>query len=246
MHAWRAFVQGHLDAHQIGAAELSRRSGVSKQVLSKILNDDRDQLVQRPDQSTVSKLARAMGVRPDVLLAKVAEAMGLPVTEVRVTDPDSISNADLIRVLSDRLRRAEELMGNAQHPAPMTTDAPEATATGEYDLAAYTSDGEPVVIESKTPMTTQHHPGSGKSASVAAALSGRQVATAREKARSLVADASTAPDHEGATPNDAGDDVPPPFGLAARKVGAPSRGEQLRAQHDQAGEQPDAPAPEEG
>lgn len=104
MNPWSKFVQSYLDAHQMKPADLARKSGVSPQVLSVLLNDPRTQLIQRPEQRTIELLAAAMGVGPEVLLSKVGEAMGLPVNEpVVVYDATGVSNEDLLRALADRL-----------------------------------------------------------------------------------------------------------------------------------------------
>lgn len=119
MHAWRKYVQDYLDSHQIKAADLARDSGVSAQTLSNILTDDRLRLVHRPDQRTVDLLAKAMGVSSDVLLSKIGEAMGLPVSAtVIVYDASQVSDRDLLIELGNRLRKAGD--GDAQRAAPNT------------------------------------------------------------------------------------------------------------------------------
>lgn len=135
MHAWSSFVQGYLDERGLKAADLSRRSGVSPQVLSNILTDPRESLDRRPDQRTISKLATAMGLPENVLLAKVGEAMGLPVAEtVVVYDASRVPNDELIRELSSRLR--EEVVGDAsQRAAAPTIDVSWADPREEHSAA---------------------------------------------------------------------------------------------------------------
>lgn len=122
MHAWSRYVQNYLDDHQMKPADLARKSGVSPQVISTILNDSRSELVQRPDQKTVELLAAAMGVAPDVLLAQIGEAMGLPVTRpVVIYDASRVSNEDLIRTLVERLdARAGDEHGREPAPTNLT------------------------------------------------------------------------------------------------------------------------------
>lgn len=109
MHAYRKLIQDEMDARQWQASDLARVSGVSKQVLSNILGDTREQLVQRPTDATVNGLARAFGLNPDAILAAVGEAMGLPVSRpVVIYDAARVSDDDLLRVLGERLRAAKD------------------------------------------------------------------------------------------------------------------------------------------
>lgn len=103
MHAYRRFVQAEMDRRGWKAADLHRASGISPQSLSKILNDGRAQLQQRPDATTVAGLARAFDVDETVVLTHVAEAMGLPTNPVPILDVAAISNAELLRILAERL-----------------------------------------------------------------------------------------------------------------------------------------------
>lgn len=110
MHAYREFVQRQMDSRGWTQAELARASGLSPAVISRILTDDRDRLVQLPEDSTIAALARGFA-GPDMeqrLWTSVAQAMRLPVnqTEVHLTDPSLLSNEELVRELSRRLSRA--------------------------------------------------------------------------------------------------------------------------------------------
>ena len=53
MHPYRKFIHSEMDARGWKPADLARRSGLSRQTLSKILNDDRARLGQMPDDSTI-------------------------------------------------------------------------------------------------------------------------------------------------------------------------------------------------
>lgn len=124
MHALREYIQSQLDSRGWVAADLAKHSGISKQVLSGMLTDTRPTIDRMPLDSTVSGLARAFGVDRDVILAKVGEAMGLPTSRtVVVYEASRVPNDVLVQELRRRLR--EDVMGNAEHPAPMTTDRPD-------------------------------------------------------------------------------------------------------------------------
>lgn len=117
MHALRAFIEGEMDRRGWKPVDLARHSGLSKQSISKMLADDREQLTTRIDDATAAGLARAFGTSPTVVLSKVAEAMGLPVGEtVTVYAAERVSNEELLRVLAARLAKAGE--GREEQPAP--------------------------------------------------------------------------------------------------------------------------------
>lgn len=113
MHAYRRFVQTEMDKRGWTAADLQRSSGLTKQNLSRLLRDEREQLQQRPDTETVHALARAFGVSDELVLSHVAEAMGLPTNRVEVAAAADLSNEELLRILAERLNR-----GGTHEPAP--------------------------------------------------------------------------------------------------------------------------------
>ncbi|WP_170931786.1 helix-turn-helix domain-containing protein [Brachybacterium massiliense] len=110
------------------AAELSRASGLSRQNLSRLLNDDRDVLQRRPEPSTITGLARAFRMTEDQVLSYVAEAMGFKPARIPVSDVSALSNEELLRVLAERLSR-----GGTHEPAPDPAAA--APAPDRDDLA---------------------------------------------------------------------------------------------------------------
>lgn len=128
MHAYRRFVQTEMDKRGWTAADLQRSSGLTKQNLSRLLRDEREQLQQRPDAATVHSLARAFGVSDELVLSHVAEAMGLPTNRVEVAAAADLSNEELLRILAERLNR-----GGTHEPAPDHTAT--APAPGRDDLA---------------------------------------------------------------------------------------------------------------
>jgi len=118
MHALREYIQAQLDSRGWVAADLAKHSGISKQVVSGLLNDDRASIDRLPLDSTIDGLAQAFRVERDVILAKVGEAMGLPMSRtVVVYEASGVPNDVLIQELRRRLR--EDVMGNAEHPAPI-------------------------------------------------------------------------------------------------------------------------------
>lgn len=126
MHAYRRFVESEMDKRGWTAADLQRSSGLTKQNLSRLLNDSREQLQQRPDPVTVTALARAFGVPEPVVLSHVAEAMGLPTARVLVSDPAALSNEELLRVLAERLARGDadgQQAGTSERPEPRSVDS---------------------------------------------------------------------------------------------------------------------------
>ncbi|MEV7973300.1 helix-turn-helix transcriptional regulator [Cellulomonas sp. NPDC089187] len=119
MHALRQYVQGEMDRRGWKPVELAKRSGVSKQVLSNLLNDDRDELRMLPARDTIDGLAAAFSVDRDVLLGVVGEAMGIPVGRtVVVYDASRVPDDELLRELAHRLAAREAV----QVPAPALLD----------------------------------------------------------------------------------------------------------------------------
>ena len=127
MHAYRRFVQTEMDERGWTAADLQRSSGLTKQNLSRLLRDEREQLQQRPDAATVTALASAFRVDEKLVLSHVAEAMGLPTSRVEVAAAADLSNDELLRILAERLR------GGTHEPAPDSATA--APAADRDDLA---------------------------------------------------------------------------------------------------------------
>lgn len=106
MHAYLRFIRTEMDKRGWTAADLGRASGLSRQHLSRILGDDRSELQRKPEGSTIDALAQAFGVSPDYVLAYVAEAMGFPASPIPAPDASALSDDELVRILTERLRRA--------------------------------------------------------------------------------------------------------------------------------------------
>lgn len=75
MHEYRRFVQRELDARGWEPRELVRRSGVNRQLIWKILHDDRDYLGQMPDDSTLEAIASGFGIPTDRVRTAAARSL---------------------------------------------------------------------------------------------------------------------------------------------------------------------------
>lgn len=116
MHALRAFIEDQMQRNQWTQADLSRQSGLSRQHLSKMLADSREQLPQLPDRSTLLALANGLHVAPSVVVLRAAMACGIPVevTEVEVPSASALSTDQL---LAEVRRRIE--VGSDERAAPI-------------------------------------------------------------------------------------------------------------------------------
>lgn len=97
MHDYRRFVQSELDARGWKQADLVHRSGLSRQVVSKILRDDREYLGQMPDESTLRALATGFEVPVERVRTAAARALA------RYDDAGEPLTADLSSVSIDAL-----------------------------------------------------------------------------------------------------------------------------------------------
>lgn len=246
-------------------------------------------------------------VRAIAWLAGVSDAVAFTAAGLRVPGPPFADELPPgVDILPPKKRKAviellrvliedEEVMANAQHAAPMTTNRP---ASGGYDVLLHDED-RTELVEAKSHEATPARPGRERMASDAAGpgvkvgqgagdradvvLFERGKATSivefkraqhdviellrtgirqgqgyQQTARSVVdryraaleenqiADEASQYLAEMAALVVAGEAPSPDWSkLAARKVGKPSRGQQLRDAQDAAGEAPDAPESEE-
>ena len=138
MHALRRYLQNGLDARGWAPAEFARRSGLTRQRVSQMLNDDRELLPQVPRRETLVAIARAFAVSESTVTAVAFEAMGYDLEAVRSeADLSTASSEQILRALADRLgigADAEDVMGNAQHPAP-TSNVTQLPTAGDVDDA---------------------------------------------------------------------------------------------------------------
>ena len=114
MHEYRRFVQEQMDLRRMRPADVERAGGPSRQVLSKLLNDNRDSLDRRPDNATVTALAKAFRIDVEHVLASVARAMGLP-TSVTIAGLEAASNEELLGEIRRRMESTHEQDADPDH-----------------------------------------------------------------------------------------------------------------------------------
>jgi transcriptional regulator with XRE-family HTH domain len=78
MNALQRFIQAELDSRGWQARDLVKVSGLSKQLVSNLVNDDRDVLPQLPRTTTLEALAHAFNVSTAHVTTVAVEALGVP------------------------------------------------------------------------------------------------------------------------------------------------------------------------
>lgn len=113
MHEYRRFVQGELDARGWQQADLVKRSGLSRQLVSKILSDDRPHLGQMPDDTTLEKIAHGFQVPVDRVRTAAARSLARYEDDGRslITDLRGVHMDALLGEIRRRLLIAEGLAG---------------------------------------------------------------------------------------------------------------------------------------
>lgn len=119
MHALRRFIEQQLEDNGWTPADLTRQSGLSKQHLSKMLNDDRDKLARLPTEETLLGLAKGLRVPLNTVVLRAAQACGVPVdvTEVEVSSARTLSTDHLLAEVRRRIEAAEVRDGTAKKRA---------------------------------------------------------------------------------------------------------------------------------
>ena len=84
MHALGEYLARELEIRNWTQADLARHSGLTRQSISKLMAPDRTQLGGSLSRHTFIGLSHALGVPPEDLVAKAAEAMNLPVPPVEL------------------------------------------------------------------------------------------------------------------------------------------------------------------
>jgi transcriptional regulator with XRE-family HTH domain len=79
MHALGEYLSREIERRSWTAAELARRSGLTKQSISNLMAADKTQLGRMLERRTFAGLAEALGVPAETVVLKAAEAMGIPV-----------------------------------------------------------------------------------------------------------------------------------------------------------------------
>lgn len=105
MHALRRFIQSELDNRGWQARDLVRASGLSKQLVSNLLNDDRDVMPQLPRTATLEALANAFNVTTAHVTTVAVEALGIPGVHAPAV-VHQINEVDDEVLLRELLRRA--------------------------------------------------------------------------------------------------------------------------------------------
>jgi transcriptional regulator with XRE-family HTH domain len=113
VHEYRRFVQAELDARGWKPAELARRAGLHRQLVWKILHDQRPALGQMPEESTMEGIARGFGISVDRVRVAAARALrgyeddGQPLTN----DLSDVSIDALLAEIRRRVEVAESSLG---------------------------------------------------------------------------------------------------------------------------------------
>lgn len=76
-HALRNFIQEQMDQRAMDQAAFTKRSGLTRSHVSKLLHDERAALPQLPRRQTLDGIAKAFGISEQVVLAYAVEALGL-------------------------------------------------------------------------------------------------------------------------------------------------------------------------
>lgn len=118
MHALRRFIQQELDARGWQAHDLAKASGLSRQLISKLVNDDRDVLPQIPRTKTLEALAQAFNVSPAHVTTVAVEALGVPDVNAPAV-VHQIEDVDDEVLLRELLRRARLRERQEVLPAPV-------------------------------------------------------------------------------------------------------------------------------
>ena len=119
MHEYRRFIQRELDNRGWRQKDLVQKSGLSRQLVSNILRDDRDHLGQMPDATTMEALATGLGVSVETVRTAAARSL------VDYTDDGSALTITLGDVSTDAL--LTEIRKRIDHAQPQPTSAPAAT-----------------------------------------------------------------------------------------------------------------------
>lgn len=105
MHEYSRYVKSEMDKRKWNQNDLAKKAGLTRHVVSAIVTDNRERLINIPSDKTMDGPAKAFVVDPTVIRASVALAMGLPV-EVKRASTSDISDSELIMELSRRLEKA--------------------------------------------------------------------------------------------------------------------------------------------
>ena len=145
MHEYRRFVQDELDARGWKPAELARQSGLRRQLVWKILHDNRPTLGQMPDESTIEGIARGFGIPVDRVRIAAARSLrgyeddGAPLSN----DLSAVSNDVLLTEIRRRFEAAPLGAGRRPAAALVAEDEPKEFPTFSRDRTGDNAAGEP-------------------------------------------------------------------------------------------------------
>ncbi|MGC0365069.1 transcriptional regulator with XRE-family HTH domain [Rhodococcus sp. 27YEA15] len=169
MNEFSRFIQEQIDIRGWKPAELSARSSLSRQHISKLLNDKRDHLGQMPELKTMEGLATAFeGVSIETIRDVAARALGTVADNDRQTvlDLQQVSIDALLNEIKRRVQGNEDTRTQGT-PSDPTTDGeagPRGAPMNEIDPSAAMrlarSDGHPddPIGQPLTPGETQELP----------------------------------------------------------------------------------------
>lgn len=110
MHEYRRFIQHELDARGWRQADLVRESGLSRQLVSSILRDNRDHLGQMPDAETIQAIATGFGVPQERVRVAAARSLADYIDDgaaLTITLGD-VSTDALLNEIKRRIDHAEQ------------------------------------------------------------------------------------------------------------------------------------------
>ncbi|MGZ9830197.1 helix-turn-helix domain-containing protein [Tsukamurella ocularis] len=139
MHEYRRFIQAQLDERGWRPADLARKSGLSKQLISDVLKDDRDHLGRMPNPSTISALARGFGIAEETVRAAAARSL------VDYSDDGTALTITLGEVSTDAL--LNEIRRRIDHADLSPAAAAPATSEDTQDEAR---EGQKTVVQVRT------------------------------------------------------------------------------------------------
>ena len=102
MHEYRRLIQSEMDARGWTVSELARRAGMHRQTINKIVRDDRTHIGQMPDDTTIERIAGALGI-PAYRLSQAAARSLIGETDDIDDSLDGYSTEFLLDVIRRRV-----------------------------------------------------------------------------------------------------------------------------------------------
>lgn len=144
MHEFQQFIRKQMDDRAWSQADLTRASGLSAQLVSKLLGDKRPRLARMPEPETVAGLVRAFkGVPEGALLAAAVKALGVPLDELPdlVLDLSKVDDDALLHEVRRRMRGGTDEVQKPRQETVRPIDSGKARGRGapmtqaDFDLA---------------------------------------------------------------------------------------------------------------